>query len=119
GPGYEPAEQQIDVATAPLSLSLRPQLVPVAEPEPPRPERVVPPEVIRATTRGLYISGGAVAALGLGLIGGGVAWTPAQKLSYLRSRNIGDCTRCKLARTRTNIVFGVGDPNARLMFIGE
>lgn len=47
------------------------------------------------------------------------AWTPAQKLSYLRSRNIGDCTRCKLARTRTNIVFGVGDPNARLMFIGE
>jgi DNA polymerase len=32
---------------------------------------------------------------------------------------IGDCERCALARTRTNLVFGVGDPRARLMFIGE
>lgn len=32
---------------------------------------------------------------------------------------IGDCQRCPLARTRTNLVFGVGDPHARLMFIGE
>ncbi|MDC0715321.1 uracil-DNA glycosylase [Nannocystis bainbridge] len=47
------------------------------------------------------------------------AWTPAQKLEYLRTRNVGDCTRCKLAKTRTNIVFGVGDPNARVMFVGE
>ena len=30
-----------------------------------------------------------------------------------------DCTRCRLAGTRTNVVFGVGDPNADLMFIGE
>ena len=47
------------------------------------------------------------------------AWTPEQKLAYLRSKNVGNCTRCKLARSRTNIVFGVGDPSARLMFIGE
>ena len=33
--------------------------------------------------------------------------------------DIGDCQRCKLAKTRTNIVFGVGDPHAELMFIGE
>jgi len=33
--------------------------------------------------------------------------------------DIGDCTRCKLHKGRTNIVFGVGDPHARLMFIGE
>src|SRR5580700_1545440 len=32
---------------------------------------------------------------------------------------IGECTRCKLHRGRTNLVFGVGDPNADLMFIGE
>jgi DNA polymerase len=32
---------------------------------------------------------------------------------------IGDCTRCKLAPMRTNLVFGVGDPQADLMFIGE
>lgn len=32
---------------------------------------------------------------------------------------IGDCTRCKLSQGRTNIVFGVGDPHARIMFVGE
>ncbi len=33
---------------------------------------------------------------------------------------IGDCTRCPLAYAgRHTIVFGEGDPNARLMFIGE
>lgn len=30
-----------------------------------------------------------------------------------------DCTRCRLAGTRTNVVFGVGNPDADLMFIGE
>lgn len=34
--------------------------------------------------------------------------------------DIGDCTRCKLHQQgRKQIVFGVGDPNAKLMFIGE
>lgn len=32
---------------------------------------------------------------------------------------IGDCTRCKLCKTRKNIVFGVGNPHAELMFVGE
>jgi uracil-DNA glycosylase family 4 len=32
---------------------------------------------------------------------------------------MGDCRRCKLSSRRTNIVFGEGDPGARLMFIGE
>lgn len=30
-----------------------------------------------------------------------------------------DCTRCALAKDRHTIVFGDGDPNARLMFVGE
>jgi uracil-DNA glycosylase len=29
------------------------------------------------------------------------------------------CTRCRLAQGRTQVVYGVGDPNADLMFIGE
>jgi DNA polymerase len=34
--------------------------------------------------------------------------------------DIGDCTRCKLAKLgRTQIVFGVGNPHADLMFVGE
>lgn len=32
---------------------------------------------------------------------------------------IGDCRRCKLSGGRKSIVFGEGDPGARLMFIGE
>ena len=30
-----------------------------------------------------------------------------------------NCTKCKLYPTRQNVVFGVGNPNADLMFIGE
>ncbi|OGP04525.1 MAG: uracil-DNA glycosylase [Deltaproteobacteria bacterium GWA2_38_16] len=33
--------------------------------------------------------------------------------------DIGDCTRCKLHAERTHIVFGEGNPKAKLMFIGE
>jgi uracil-DNA glycosylase family 4 len=34
--------------------------------------------------------------------------------------DLGDCTRCRLhSQGRKQIVFGVGDPNAQLMFIGE
>jgi DNA polymerase len=32
---------------------------------------------------------------------------------------IGDCRRCKLAEGRKTIVFGQGNPEARLMFVGE
>jgi len=46
-------------------------------------------------------------------------WSAAKKLEYLRERNVGDCQRCPLARTRRNIVFGVGNPEARIMFVGE
>jgi DNA polymerase len=34
-------------------------------------------------------------------------------------RDAHDCTRCPLAGGRTNVVFGVGDPHADLMFVGE
>lgn len=32
---------------------------------------------------------------------------------------IGDCKRCKLWEGRTNIVFGTGNPDTKLLFIGE
>ncbi len=32
---------------------------------------------------------------------------------------LGECTRCPLSKTRKNIVFGEGNPSARLMFVGE
>jgi DNA polymerase len=33
--------------------------------------------------------------------------------------HVGDCHRCPLGFTRTQVVFGVGDPSARVMFVGE
>ena len=33
--------------------------------------------------------------------------------------SIKDCKKCKLCKTRQNIVFGVGNKNAKVMFIGE
>jgi len=33
--------------------------------------------------------------------------------------DLGDCTRCALHKGRNTIVFGVGNPAARLMFVGE
>lgn len=43
----------------------------------------------------------------------------AAELAAIRA-DIGDCTRCPLAYAgRHNIVFADGDPNAKLMFVGE
>jgi DNA polymerase len=45
--------------------------------------------------------------------------SPEEALQAIRS-DIGDCTRCKLHRLgRRQIVFGVGNPSADLMFVGE
>lgn len=44
---------------------------------------------------------------------------PVEALKLIRE-DIGDCTRCKLHKQgRKQIVFGVGNPKADLMFIGE
>ena len=49
--------------------------------------------------------------------------TPNSRLPTLSlediQREIGDCRRCKLWHTRKNIVFGSGNPNAELVFVGE
>jgi uracil-DNA glycosylase len=40
--------------------------------------------------------------------------------SLLKTReDLGECTRCKLHRTRHKIVFGDGNPKAELVFVGE
>jgi uracil-DNA glycosylase family 4 len=46
---------------------------------------------------------------------------PAQQASLLQQirDDLGDCKRCRLHEKRTQIVFGVGNPEARLVFVGE
>lgn len=40
-------------------------------------------------------------------------------LDELRLKEIGNCVRCKLHKRRKTIVFGEGNPSAKLMLIGE
>ncbi len=88
----EPDPGQLELSTAPVTAS---------EPEPAIPPRksvplppVVPSVAVPAEQR-------------------------AAALEAIRA-DIGDCTRCPLAsQGRHQIVFGDGDPNARLMFVGE
>ncbi len=54
----------------------------------------------------------------LPIVGQRVAPDKIATLREIRD-DIGDCTRCRLHKGRTNLVFGVGDPNADLMFVGE
>ncbi|MDY0290805.1 MAG: uracil-DNA glycosylase [Desulfuromonadaceae bacterium] len=48
------------------------------------------------------------------------ATTPcrAESLEEIRA-DLGECQRCPLGRTRTNLVFGRGNPKASLVFVGE
>ncbi len=43
---------------------------------------------------------------------------PEAKLRAIREE-MGDCRRCRLCDGRNKIVFGIGNPRARLMFVGE
>ncbi len=58
------------------------------------------------------------AAPGAGAYGPGDKGCGSEPLLAIR-RELGDCTRCKLSGGRTHLVFGVGDPSAELMFVGE
>jgi uracil-DNA glycosylase len=35
------------------------------------------------------------------------------------ARRLADCRRCRLCQGRTQVVFGVGDPKAKVVFVGE
>jgi DNA polymerase len=43
---------------------------------------------------------------------------PAEALAAIEAE-AKECTACRLCETRTKVVFGFGDPDARVMFIGE
>jgi uracil-DNA glycosylase family 4 len=49
---------------------------------------------------------------------GGIAVCRAETLDEIQA-DLGDCQRCSLCRGRKSIVFGLGNPHARLVFVGE
>lgn len=50
---------------------------------------------------------------------GGATLSKLSKLKVLRDEQIGDCKRCRLHNTRTNIVFSRGSSTARIVIVGE
>jgi DNA polymerase len=100
--------------------------IPLAAARPRRPRATARPAQGGAPS----LSSQATAAAPIGTAAGAGARTPAVSYSLADKgcgsepllairREIGECTRCKLAPGRTKLVFGVGSPEAGLMFVGE
>lgn len=97
-----PIVSEEEISLRKSALQTKPQKSPVSNPviEPPKPAALPP-----------------IATAGVSL------FTDAEKIkddTLLKIREeIGDCTRCKLHKGRNKIVFGDGNPRARLVFVGE
>jgi DNA polymerase len=99
-----PAISQPQIATEPprfpLATAVPPQIIPELE-------SLIPPSLVSLTAL---------------LPASTTPTAPAERAAALEAihAEIGDCTRCPLAYGgRRRIVFADGDPNARLMFVGE
>jgi DNA polymerase len=114
-------------ALVPPAVATPPRSQPRAASQPsapaaPSPAASVPAAPVRTAPAQAAPAQAAPGQTRLAIVGGGFDTPPpadpAARLVELRTE-LGDCTRCKLHPGRTQIVFGVGDPRARLMFVGE
>jgi uracil-DNA glycosylase len=106
--GVREVPQPVPVVLPPPGPAVAGAPVPPATPSPPaRPSASAAPPVATEPAPVLAQAGAAVER-GCGSPG----------LLAIRT-DLGDCRRCRLAGGRTNLVFGVGDPRAELMFVGE
>ena len=50
-----------------------------------------------------------------------VELSKSEKIAALKKleEHVKECTKCELCKNRTNVVFGVGNPDADLLFVGE
>lgn len=99
-PPHAPAQSTVTSSLRPPSLM---QSQPAVSPPVSLPAKREEVSAMRTPTTDLFAS---------------AALDKVSSLEGLRAE-IGDCHRCKLCHGRTNIVFGVGDPQAELMFVGE
>jgi uracil-DNA glycosylase len=118
-------------AASPHGELASPQEAPtVAEPEPPRPQQAMPSPAGAAPAKPAVAP--PYAAPAAARVTAPPMFAPrAPEISLFEEKieddslekiraDIGpNCTRCKLHKGRTNIVFGVGNPKAELMFVGE
>jgi DNA polymerase len=109
-PHFE-AAQPAQPAVAPPPKSAAPPMPTraVPAPEPPKPvaHATLPPAVIRPPSPAFNLFEAPPPPR-----------SGPETLEQIRE-DLGDCRRCKLAPTRKTIVFGDGNPHAKLVFIGE
>jgi DNA polymerase len=106
--------QQISYEEAALAKPIRkPELPKAAQPAPRIPPPVMPrgAQPIASRTAALPLPSGPSLFESINKI-------PDDTLLKIRT-DLGECTRCKLHKTRNTIVFGDGSANAELVFVGE
>jgi DNA polymerase len=111
--------------SAPEQIASPPATPEAREPDPPAPTVIKPPQFLPKQETEMPKTNETLATMSLfGEPAGSQpeAQSDAQQanetLEDIR-RDLGECQRCKLWTTRTNIVFGEGSPQAQLMFVGE
>src|SRR5437762_2879637 len=75
------------------------------------PSAVPKPAATSAPSAAVKAPAGRVVAIAAG--------DPAEALRKLRDETIGDCQICPLGATRIKLAFGVGNPGAPVMLVGE
>ncbi|HEX8703000.1 MAG TPA: uracil-DNA glycosylase [Myxococcaceae bacterium] len=105
-PEPSPASRPLAAAAAPAPRALAPE-----------PVRAAPPRAAAPAGNGMLLDVPQKAPPYPGALPG-VVDGERPTLDQIR-RELGDCRRCKLCTGRKNIVFGVGNPRAELVFVGE
>jgi DNA polymerase len=109
------AEAARGVRVVPATTTARAVEGPPATPPPPAPTR---PPAQRARTEKPAASAWADVAATARAASGEAVERGAVALQRIRD-DLGDCRRCDLCKERRNIVYGVGDPEADLVIVGE
>ena len=99
----------------PVTQTRIPTPIPIPLPVPDSDDNAGP--IIRVTRQASLLDMGETGPDGLPLVSTKDGPKP-ERLQELETWAL-KCTRCGLCRTRTQVVFGVGAPDARLMFVGE
>ncbi|MBW1740696.1 MAG: uracil-DNA glycosylase [Deltaproteobacteria bacterium] len=68
--------------------------------------------------KGLRYEGVALSAEALSILGDWDRWAMGETLDMIQ-KDLGNCQRCKLHKRRKHIVFGAGNPRAKLVLVGE
>ena len=107
-------------ATEAAAGEAAPDGVPVPGPDrESRPEGVASPAAERGAAGGGVAPASAAVALSMfDQVDVPAEGSPRERLDRVQEQ-LGPCTRCKLHAGRTTLVFGVGNPDADLMFVGE